>query len=203
MSATRIFVLAPLVVAAAACSNGSSHVATPPLLAESPSPSTSEAPVTTPSATPSAAASGPAACQTSALSLRLGSIGAAAGSTYQPLIFTNAGSTACTLYGYPGVAFVAPGTGAQVGSAAMRNSQHPSTSVSLAPGASASSLVQIAQTANYPAADCQPSQVSGLRVYPPGNTTATYVAFASNQSECAKPETQLSVTAVLRGTTGQ
>src|SRR3954447_12607968 len=86
-------------------------------------------------ASPGAAA---ASCTTSDLSIALGPAGHAAGSTYRPLVFTNKGSSPCTLTGYPGVSFAAPGTGKQGGPAATRNSHLPLHAVSLAPGAHAS-----------------------------------------------------------------
>lgn len=145
----------------------------------------------------------PAACRTSHLSLRFGRLGAAAGSTYAPVVFTNTGSAACTLFGYPGVAYVAPSTGKQIGAAASRNPQHSARTVTLAPAGSASVLVQMADPLNFSASQCKSDPVSGLRVYPPGNTAAAYVAFKSTQTACSTNVNQLSTTAVIVGTTGQ
>lgn len=159
---------------------------------------------TTPIQTAPAAAGGaPSACRTGDLSVALGGRGGAAGSAYAPLVFTNTSSATCSLYGYPGVSYVAPSSGKQVGAAASRNPAHAATTVTLAPGQSAASLVQMANAANYPAARCSSTPVSGLRVYPPGQKTAAFVAFASSQSACSTDVDQLSVAAVTAGTTGQ
>lgn len=146
--------------------------------------------------------SGSTTCETNALSLRLGQAGGAAGSTYQPIVFTNTGSSPCTLYGYPGVAFVAPDKGTQVGAAATRNTQHAPETITLGAGASAAAMLQMAETGNYDPATCKPTDVSGLRVYPPGNKTAAYVAFPSTQKACSTDVNQLQVQAVVAGTNG-
>lgn len=143
-------------------------------------------------------------CTTGGLSLRLGHRGSAAGSQYQPIVFTNTTQATCSLTGYPGVSFVAPSTGHQVGAAASRNPQHATTTVMLAPGASASALLQIVDHANYPPARCNAARVSGLRVYPPGNTAAAYVPFHRNaHTACSSQVEQLAVDAVVTGSAGQ
>lgn len=144
----------------------------------------------------------PSMCPTGGLSLHLGRPGSAAGSRYQPIVFTNMTETTCTLTGYPGVSFVAPGSGHQVGAAAARNAQHPVATVTLAPGASASALLQIVNHANYPPAGCNATSVSGLRVYPPGNTAAAYIPFHAGRAACSSPDQQLAVDAVVVGATG-
>lgn len=144
----------------------------------------------------------PATCLTGDLSLKLAQSGAAAGSRYQPILFTNISDADCTLTGYPGVSFVAPDTGRQVGSAAARNPQYPTTTVFLSPGAAASALLQIVDDGNYSPADCHATPVSGLRVYPPGNTAAAYVPFAGAQTACASEVAQLAVDAVVAAPAG-
>lgn len=141
-------------------------------------------------------------CSTAGLSVTLGQPGSAAGSRYQPIVFTNTTETSCTLTGYPGVSFVAPGTGRQVGAAAARNAQHAVVTVTLLPGASASALLQIVDYANYPAAGCSATPVSGLRVYPPGNTAAAYIPFDSPQNACSSQADQLAVDTVIPAATG-
>lgn len=157
----------------------------------------------TTSASAPPASSGPTRCDTSSLSVKLGEAGGAAGSTYQPIVFTNTGNSPCTLNGYPGVSFVTSGSGQQIGAAASRNPQHASVLVTLAPGASASATLQTGETGNYDASTCKPMDVSGLRIYPPGNTAAAYVAFPSKQQACSATNvSQLSVETVVAGTTG-
>src|SRR6185437_7044615 len=120
------------VVAAAGCGSGSSSSA-PPAAADSSAsssspassssaPSSGESPraVTSP-ASSSPAAAGPAGCATRDLQAKVANTEGAAGSVYQNIDFTNVGSTACSLYGYPGVSL---GTGMpfkQIGAAASRS----------------------------------------------------------------------------------
>src|SRR5436309_2778301 len=137
------------------------------------------APAHNPVTSTASGSSAPPTCGTSDLSVRMGASGGAAGSEYAPVVFTNTSAVACTLAGYPGVSYAAPNDGAQVGAAASRNALHAAMTVTLAPGATASALVQMANHANYPAATCKTATVGGLRVYPPGSRTAGYVAFGS------------------------
>ena len=178
---TRVFFGVAVVAAAtlAACSNGGTS--NEAKVGPSPSPSTS-APVTT--------------CQTQDLSIALGTSEGAAGSVYEPLRFTNTGTSTCTLTGYPGVSFVTGGSGDQVGAAASRNPQHAATTVTLAPGATAESVVQVVNHENYAPAQCKATDVSGFRVYPPGDTAAAYVPFDHASSACSTNVTQLTVQAV-------
>ena len=154
------------------------------------------------SAAKAATASDPGACATRQLSLRLGAAGHAAGSTYLPIVFTNTGSAACTMTGYPGVSFVAPSTGKQVGSAATRNRHLPSRAVPLQPAGHASALLQVANYLNFQPKQCAATAVSGLRVYPPGQTAAAYLPFSGNESACSSSVDQISVQAVVSGSTG-
>ena len=82
---------------------------------------------TTPSSpTPAApASSGTSQCTTADLRLTVGAANGAAGTIYYPLDFTNASSSACTMYGYPGVAFVSSPGGSQVGAAAGAQQHRP------------------------------------------------------------------------------
>lgn len=186
MRSTQLVSLALVAVAAAACGRGTAQLATKQSVPKAPAGNVAAA----------GATSTPGRCTTANLSVRLGAAGGAAGSTYEPLLFTNKGSATCTLTGYPGVAFVAPSTGKHVGAAATRNPQHAATTITLAPGKTASATLQIANEGNYPASTCKPTAVSGLRVYPPGATTALYVAFAHAQKACSTTVGQLSVEAV-------
>lgn len=175
---TRVFTAAAvaLIATAAGCSSGTSNDAQ-----VGPQPSAS-ATVTT--------------CQTKDLSFSLGTSEGTAGSVYQPLRLTNTGTGTCTLTGYPGVSFVTGASGDQVGAAASRNPQHAVTTVTLAPGATAESVVQVVDHMNYAPAQCKATDVSGFRVYPPGNTAAAYVPFDHSSSACSTDVTQLTVQAV-------
>lgn len=101
----------------------------------------------------------------------------AAGSVYVPLDFTNTSSSACAMYGYPGVSFVtaASGAGQQIGAAARRSPAFAKVSVQLAPGATAHAWLQVAVAGNYPASSCHPVTARWLRIYPPGETVAGYL----------------------------
>jgi hypothetical protein len=198
MNTKQLTGLAALAAVATACSGGSGHSGS--TNAGGPAQVVASS---TSSASTNPASNGPTGCETSSLSVKLGEAGGAAGSIYQPIVFTNTGSATCTLNGYPGVSFVAPGNGQQVGAAASRNPQHAPALVTLAPGASASATLQTGETGNYDQATCKPVDVSGLRVYPPGNTAAMYVAFPSKQQACSAGNVnQLSVEAVVAGATG-
>jgi hypothetical protein len=135
--------------------------------------------------------------------VRLGNGGGAAGTAYRPIVFTNRGTSTCALRGYPGVSFVAPATGRQVGSPASRNPQQPVTSILVAPASSASALLGIANYQNFPPKQCLSHPVSGVRIYPPGNTAAAYVPFTTASAACSTQVGQLNVVAVVHGSTGQ
>jgi hypothetical protein len=153
--------------------------------------------------TPTASSVSPSPCTTSDLDLHLGAQGAAAGSTYAPIVFTNTSAAACTLSGYPGVSYAASDGGSQIGAAATRDSVHAATPVTLQPGGSAAALVRMANYANYPDATCDAATVGGLRVYPPGSKKAAFVAFSTAQKACSSDVDQLAVAAVVAGTSGQ
>lgn len=135
---------------------------------------------TTPSTTQP---SGPQPCPTSSLGGSLTNPNGAAGTVYYDLRLTNTGSVPCTLYGYDGVSLVTGSAGTQVGAAARRD---PGTvaAVTLAPGQAATSLLGIVEAANYGSA-CGITSVSGLRVYPPGETAALFIPYKG--SGCTNP----------------
>lgn len=192
-----IWAAAPALALAAACGGSSGSTGSAGVTVPSSGGTTTASPGAT-----SSSVAGSGTCATSDLSLRVSQQGAAAGSMYDALVFTNTSGAACTLYGYPGVSFASSANGAQVGAAAGRNAQHSSVTVTLAPGASASALVQIANAANFPPSDCQQTAVGGLRVYPPGERTSSYVAFDQPMKACSGDVHQLSVEAVVAGSTG-
>ena len=101
-----------------------------------------------------------------------GSGGSASSTT--SLVLRNTGSTTCTLYGYPGVSFVAGDDRHQAGAAADRQPGTTPTRVTLVPGAAALAPLTIAANASV-GAPCQPTDVVGLVVYPPGSTDAVLV----------------------------
>ena len=142
---------------------------------------------------------GLAACTTSALSVSLASDqgGAAAGSTYLPINFTNTSGAACSLYGFPGVSFVTGPGGSQIGAAATRAPNVASLAVPVDAHATAHAWLQVVQAGNYPASSCHPVTAHLLKVYPPGNTAASYVAHTF--PACSGTVTVLTVMPVRSG----
>ncbi len=143
-------------------------------------------------------ASGPVACATANLTVTLGASDGAAGSVIYPLHFTNKGAGACTITAYPGVSFVAPGDGKQVGAPATRDSGATTPTITLAPGAEATAQLKVTDYQNFPATACAATAVSGFRVYPPDNTAAAYVPLPGGSQACTKAE-QLDVQPVVAG----
>jgi Protein of unknown function (DUF4232) len=136
---------------------------------------------------------GLAECQSASLRVTVNTsqAGAAAGSTYYPVDFTNTSSSACGMYGYPGVSFVTAGNGAgtQIGAAAQENPAFGKLTVRLAPGGVAHAWLQVAAAGNFPTSACQPRAVSWLKVFPPDQTVAIYVNHAFDA--CASMGTPL------------
>jgi Protein of unknown function (DUF4232) len=141
-------------------------------------------------------------CQSAALKVTVDTsqAGGAAGSVYYPVNFTNTSGEPCGLYGYPGMSFVTAGGGAgqQIGAAAQRDPAFGDLSVRLPADGVAHAWLQVAQAGNYPASACQPMTAHWLRVFPPGDTAATYVGVSF--SACASASAQLlTVTPVRSG----
>jgi hypothetical protein len=158
---------------------------------------TAPPPATASPAPPSPAPTGPPACETSALAASLGPGNGTAGSTYYPIEFTSNSGAPCTLYGYPGVSFVAA-SGGQVGAAATEDPSYPRRLVTLAPGAAAHAELRVTDAMNYPASACQPVTVHRLRVFPPGQTSPLYLTL--NATACTSTSVQiLSVQTVQPG----
>src|SRR5690348_15139866 len=105
-----------------------------------------------PGSSPAASHGGTSAgCSSSGLTARvdLAQGGAAAGSVYVPIDFTNTSGSACTLEGYPGVSFVRSPSGGQLGNAASRNPAAPPAMVTLVPGGVAHAILQVAEAGNF------------------------------------------------------
>jgi Protein of unknown function (DUF4232) len=155
-----------------------------------------------PTAPPTVPGLGLTVCRSAALKVTVDSsqAGGAAGSAYYPVNFTNTSAVACGLYGYPGMSFVtaAGGAGRQIGAAAQRDPAFAKLSVRLPVGGVAHAWLQVAQAGNYPASACQPVTAHWLRVFPPGDTAASYVAVSF--SACATATAHLlTVTPVRSG----
>ena len=64
-------------------------------------------------------------------------------------------------------------------------------------------MLQIVNPYNYTTATCQAQPVTAMRVYPPGNTTATDLPLPRATTACSTSVTQLLIQATVPGTTGQ
>ena len=194
---------------AAACGSTSSNssAGSPASTAASPAVSTpSSAPSSTAATTPATPPSTPSApaCSPADLSATVNASpgGAAAGSTYYPLNFTNTSNSSCYLYGYPGVSFVTAPSGSQIGEPASRNPAVAPRTIILPPGGTAHVTIQVVDALNYSKSDCKPVTAHWLKVFPPGQFTALYVKFSSLTCSAklpAKLGSPLSVDAVKGG----
>lgn len=153
---------------------------------------TSPAPATSP-----AAPAGPQPCPTRYLAARLGQGQGAAGSTYIPIVFTNISNVACTLYGYPGVAFAGGSPVSVIGRPATEDPATPRQLVTLDPGAAAYAQLRIVDAENYPAARCRLVTATYLQVIPPNQTTPVYIADSS--PTCSNPIDILTIQVVKPG----
>ena len=91
------------------------------------------------------------------------------------LRFTNRSAHTCTLYGYPGVSWVAGDKGTQVNDPFKRETATKKT-ITIKPGATAHSMLLEEQVAFFDAKTCKPVEVRGYRVYPPDETAAVFVS---------------------------
>ncbi len=198
--------LLSLTALAAGCASTGSGAAGSPATASSPAQASSSA--STPGgSSPTGGSTTPSsvtACSSSDLSAAVpaGQGGAAAGSAYYPLNFTNTSHAACSLYGYPGVSFVSGPSGSQIGAAATRNPAVTPATVTLAPGAAAHVTIRVVDALNYSKSACKPVTANWLKVFPPGQFTALYVKFSALTCSATLPAqigSPLSVDAVKGG----
>ena len=180
---------------AAAASSGASAAAT--ATSSAPSQATTPAAGTASGTQTNAAPAGTAACASSNLRISLGNGGAAAGTDFTIIDFTNSGSKSCTLYGFPGVSLT-NSSGAQIGAGATRNPATPASTVTLAPGGKANAQLGVGNAENYPTNDCKPASSAHLKVFPPNQTQPIEVAFSTTGCTVATAH-QLSVSAVTAG----
>ena len=143
------------------------------------------------------ASAGLAACTSASLTASVsGGAGAGMSQNHTGLNLKNTGATSCTLYGYPGVSWVAGTDGHQVGQAASRQTDPAGakeTVITLAPGATASAPLDIVDAAVISKSECKPVPVRGLRVYPPGEKAALFVSLPTESGgygECSASTSQ-------------
>jgi hypothetical protein len=181
-STAAMAVLASLAGVLAGCSagnpGGTVTVTASPPAAPTSSAGTAPAGEQTSSAPP--AVQGPQPCTTSGLQVYLGLSQGATGHIYQVIDFRNISGATCTLFGYPGVSFAAGSPVTQVGLAADENPATPRITVTLAPGGVASALLAYLQAGFVvPPSKCAVVSTTYIQVYPPNQTTPTYVAYNS------------------------
>jgi len=116
--------------------------------------------------------------------LGVGGGGAAAGSTFYPMEFSNVSSHTCQLFGFPGVS--AEKAGHQVGRPAGRDNSTPHT-VTLHPGTTAHVVLQITDVGVFTPSACKPVTADTLRVFPPGATRAARIPFRFRACSASGP----------------
>jgi hypothetical protein len=109
----------------------------------------------------------------------------AAGTIYYPLEFTNLSHHTCYLLGYPGVSALDVNWH-QLGSPADWGSVAGARIVNLAPGATAHTMLAYHDVAVSTEPGCDPvNSAVDLRIYPPGQRSATDAAFSFQT--CSRP----------------
>jgi Protein of unknown function (DUF4232) len=163
-------------------------------------PSSPAATPSSPSATPSGRADSPSSkpanhtqprmpatqCPTSALRATVNKTrgGAAAGTSYVALDFTNTSGHSCDMYGFPGVSFVTGQQGSQIGAAASRQTTFGPETVTLASGATAHAWLGVVDAGNFSPSACGLVTAHWLKIYPPDQFTALYARFTAQA--CSK-----------------
>jgi hypothetical protein len=101
----------------------------------------------------------------------------AAGTAFYPLDFTNTSGSACTMYGYPGVAFVSSPGGSLVGPPAKRRPPAAPALVTVGPGATAHATLAVSDV--LIGNNCHDQvQTKWLQVYPPGQFSALFARLS-------------------------
>jgi Protein of unknown function (DUF4232) len=128
-------------------------------------------------------------CPTSALRAKVSKTrgGAAAGTSYVALEFTNTSGHRCDLYGFPGVSFRTGNPGSLIGAPASRQTTFGPETVSLASGATAHAWLGIVDAGNFSPSACAPVTAHWLKIYPPDQFTALYTGFTAQV--CSKKVT--------------
>ncbi|WP_273353078.1 DUF4232 domain-containing protein [Corynebacterium resistens] len=121
-------------------------------------------------------------CATDQLEVTASAEQGAAGTSYYNIVFTNKGSSECTLKGFPGVSLVKDNNGSQIGRSAKRDSSKATEPVALKPGGKAVANLGITK-AELHGGSCTPTQADGIRVYPPEETEAAYVPLKATGCE--------------------
>lgn len=177
---------------------GTSQVTPAPTTSTPPPAPATSAPGTAAAQQPQPAATDSGECKIADLSLSLAGGDSGAGTTYRSLVFTNKGARTCTIQGFPGVSYVTGDDGRQVGPAAFREGTK-GPAVTLKPGETASAEIGFVQVRNFDPAVCKPTEVRGLRVYPPHDYDSLFVAAPGTGCAGTPPGNQLTVRTVQPG----
>ena len=120
-------------------------------------------------------------CPSSALRVTVNKTrgGAAAGTSYVALDFTNTSGHSCDMFGFPGVSFVTGNPGSQIGAAASRQKTFGPENVRLASGAVAHAWLGVVDAGNFSPSACGPVTAHWLKVFPPDQFTALYTRFTA------------------------
>lgn len=135
-------------------------------------------------------------CRATELALSVRDGNAAAGTVYRDLVFTNKGARTCIMQGFPGVSYVTGENGQQVGPAAFRVGRKGAP-VTLPPGGTAAAPLGFVNVRNFDPAACRPTEIRGLRVYPPHDTAALFVPLSGLGCAGTPPDNQLTVKTVV------
>jgi hypothetical protein len=127
----------------------------------------------------------------------VGAANGAAGTIFYPLDFTNTSGSACTMFGYPGVAFVSSPGGSQIGAPANRRVAAAPTVLTVAPGATAHATLAVSDV--LIGNNCKhQQQVNWVQVYPPDQFSALSAPL-SRQGCADKSLVTMGVTIVTSG----
>jgi hypothetical protein len=183
--------LAGLALLTTACGSSAPAAAPTRTVTVTATPSAPASPTVTPSP------SGPQPCSTTDLKLTVGAANGAAGTIFYPLNFTNTSGSACTMFGYPGVAFVSSPGGSQIGAPASRRIAAAPAVVTVAPGATAHATLAVSDV--LIGNNCKhQQQVNWVQVYPPDQFTALFAPL-SRQGCADKSLVTMGVTTVTGG----
>jgi len=133
-------------------------------------------------------------CSADGLTVSLGSVSTAMNYTYQIVAFTNTSAHTCAMSGFPTISF-AVDNGQQIGTPATQDGTAGAV-VILRHGQVATTTLAIADPSMFPTDLCQPTAVDGLRVFPPGTTTAMYLARPGLACAVSPPSPQLKIQTV-------
>ncbi|WP_320773662.1 DUF4232 domain-containing protein [Streptomyces sp. CRN 30] len=176
--------------------------ASPPASSDGPGDGRSSAPESAPGSAPSDTAGSASAsgrtdgrCRTGELKASVGRVDPGAGQRNFPVVLTNTSSRTCTLYGFPGAAFV-DASGKQLGPDPAREAASPET-VTLKPGGSAWAGMSFA---NPEISGARTADPASILVTPPDERDSLKVTWKAGEVPVGGDESEVSLTALTPGT---